>query len=77
MLNLNEIQEVCEALDDRLGPQEWTLEGPGLYGLYSVYDEDGNCVHNGVKEEAQFIAHARTWLPALVEELRAYRQSVT
>lgn len=69
MLNLNEIMAACEALDDCLGPQGWRLEGPDYYGLYSVYDGDGNRFLTTVEEKARFIARARTWLPALVEEL--------
>jgi len=76
MLNLNEIMAACEALDDRLGPQGWRLEGPDYYGLYSVYDGDGNRFLTTVEEKARFIAHARTWVPALVEELREARATI-
>jgi len=76
MLDLNEITTVCRALDDRLGPQEWTLDGPTAHGLYDVYDGDGNRFFTGVEEVARFIACARTWLPALVEELRQAREEL-
>ena len=70
MLDLNEVAEVCEALDERLGLQEWTVKGPTLYGIYDVYDGDGNRFFTGVEQKARFIACSRTWLPALAAELR-------
>jgi len=76
MLDLNEITTVCQALDDRLGPQEWTLDGPTAHGLYDVYDGDDNRFFTGVEEVARFIACARTWLPALVAKLCQAREEL-
>ena len=67
-LDLEAIKEYCRALGDRMGKKAWTLEGPNQYGLFSVYDGDGNVVSNGIEEQQDFIAHSRADVPALVAE---------
>jgi len=76
MLDLDAIKARCKALGERMGEGPWTLEGPNHYGLFSVYDGDGNVVCHGVKEEQEFIKYSRTDVPALVAEVKQLRASL-
>ena len=77
MIDLDAIKGRCEALDNRMGEEPWTLEISGRYpGLFSVYDGDGNVVSHGVEEEQSFIAHSRTDVPALVAEVERLRREL-
>lgn len=77
-LNLEAIEVRCEALDEQMGKMAWTLEGPNYYGLlvFAIYGGDGNVVCRSVKEQQDFIAHARADIPALVAEIKRLRGEV-
>ena len=75
-LDLEAIKARCEALDERIGKEAWTLEGPNHYGLFSVYDGDENVVCYGIKERQDFVACARRDIPTLMAEVERLRREL-
>lgn len=76
-LDLEAIRGRCEALDEQRGKMAWTLEGPNYCELFSVYDSDGYLVsRGGIKEQQDFIACARTDIPALLVEVRRLQREL-
>lgn len=68
-LNLKEIRERCEKA--RPAPWIWSVNG-SVRPIVKLddqgsYTSDGNDIHADEAGDAEFIAHARTDLPALLE----------
>ena len=75
-IGLEAIRARRKALDERMAEGAWTLEGGHLYGLFSVYDSDGNIISHGIKEQQAFIAHSHTDIPALVAEVKRLQREL-
>jgi len=73
MLDLNEIKAACEAATS--GPWQCGPLTGGYWALAFQWSNDLLCSQNR-EADANFCVKARTWVPALVEELERARAEI-